>query len=135
MPTAAIQTWSQGQLVPAYPQPAPEIDVALIASTTFAAGTILGELTATPGTYGPYASGNSDGTQNPKAILKYPCVTDSAGKVDLDGSGLSLQIIQPVYVGGFFRIEELTGLDANAVTKLGGAIVQGVVAGPGIFKF
>lgn len=107
------------------PQRAGIRNVNLKASTTFAAGTILGEITASPGTYGPYASGNADGTQNPIGILQYACVTDASGNITFGagpaGTAEWSQTAKgaPMYEYGEFSTADLTGLDANAVTKLG----------------
>lgn len=98
--------------------------------SSYVRGTVLGELTATPGTYAAYASGNSDGTQTPKAILQYSCIIDAAGNVQLAGEWGQSQKGVPVYVGGgaIFDTTQLIGLDANAVTKLGAALVEGTVS-------
>lgn len=107
-------------------------NVNLKASTTFAAGTIVGEVTATPGTYGPYASGNTDGTQNPVGVLQYACVTDSSGNITFGNTAGSSEWgntskAAPIYMSGYFRTEDLVGLDANAVTKLG-RLIQGTTS-------
>lgn len=123
------------------PDQARTIAVALIPSTNFAKGTVLGELTATPGTYGPYASGNSDGTQTPKVILAFDCQTDASGNITLSPTGAQVGgpfneqfLTVEAYYKGAFNVADLTGLDANAVTKLGGHMVSGVVAGPGVVE-
>lgn len=86
-------------------------------------------------TFGAYASGNSDGTGVPKGILMYPCTVDAAGNITVSGeiAGLTRRSIQ-MYRSGAFRCEELVGLDANAVTKLGGLIVIGSLTA-GLFEF
>lgn len=108
--------------------------VTLVHTTTGAAAT---------GTYGAYASGNSDGTQLPKAILMYPCVVTNVGGVlqivTANAGGSSevpggFELYAQAYFHGTFRTQELVGLDANAVTKLAGNIVQGTSAA-GIFSF
>jgi hypothetical protein len=82
MPTTAIATFGAGRVDPLKDPRDADIEVVnLKVSTSFAAGTVLGEITASPGVYGPYASGNSDGTQNPTHILQYQCVTDASGNV------------------------------------------------------
>jgi hypothetical protein len=126
MPTTPIATYSAARVDP-YRQAgeAPLRNVNLKPSSTFAAGTILGEITATPGTYGPYATGNVDGTQNPIGVLQYTCVTDASGNITFGsgpvGSAEWGQTFKtaPMYYTGEFRTEDLVGLDAGAVTKLG----------------
>lgn len=88
MPTSAVTTFSNTNVVD------PFIDsddafssmtvIRLKANTTFAAGTVLGEITLMPGVYGAYASGNTDGTQNPAGILRRGYTTD-AGRTYTDG--------------------------------------------------
>jgi hypothetical protein len=127
MPTAATSQWSAAnRLDPIFDaDEADLINVNLIASTTFAKGTVLGEVTASPGTYGPYASGASDGTQTPKVILQYACSTDGSKNVTLLGEFGVTRKEAPAYMNGTFKTAELTGMDANAVTKLGAALIQG----------
>jgi len=79
MPSTALYNFTQIKLEPVRnPDLARMISVPLKASTTFKRGTILGEITASK-LYAPYASGASDGTQVPKLILAYDCITDANG--------------------------------------------------------
>jgi len=143
MPTIAMITWdATARLDPLYnPEDAIAQHVALAAGT-YVRGTVLGEVTATPGTYKAYAAANADGSQNPAMLLMYSCVVDASGNVTLGNSptggggefgqfnGKSV----PAYMGGIFRTQELVGLDANAVTKLSGRLLEGTVAA-GQFTF
>jgi hypothetical protein len=79
------------------------------------------------GIYGPYASGNSDGTQNPTGILRYPCVTDASGNITIGGDLTVTYLTAPMAYMGDFYCQDLSGLDANAVTKLSGRVVEGTV--------
>lgn len=132
MPTTPVATFGYGRVDPW--RGADDADVRLVnlkPSTVFAAGTIVGEITATPGTYGPYATGNVDGTQNPVGILQYACATDASGNITFGSVAGTSEWGQsskgaPIYVSGIFRTEDLVGLDAGAVTKLG-RLVQGTV--------
>jgi hypothetical protein len=132
MPTSPTTTWGQGGVWPLkHHGDARQEHVNLKASTTFAAGTVLGEITASPGTYGPYASGNTDGTQNPTLILQYPCVVDASGNIALGDTasgehGVTVKSA-PAWRSGVFKTTELVGLDANAVSKLG-RLIRGSVA-------
>lgn len=132
MPTTAVLTWSAGRVDPLKdPDDAHQENVNLKISTTFAAGTIVGEVTATPGTYAPYATGNSDGSQNPVGVLQYPCVTDASGNITIGnaaggGEWGQTQKGAPVWMSGEFSCADLVGLDAGAVTKLG-RLIQGTV--------
>jgi hypothetical protein len=77
---------------------------------------------AVAGTVKAYASGNSDGSQIPLGIARKDFTTDQNGNITL-GTGTSFGLAQghtntiDVYLSGYFREAELTGLDANAVTK------------------
>src|SRR3954471_19651801 len=123
MPTTPIQTWGMGRLDPFLEaEEADEQAVNLIPSTTFLKGTLLGELTATPGVFKAYASGNADGSQVPKCILRYDCVTDAAGFVTYGSGpagtaeyiGQKTRSIDAFY-SGIFKTTDLVGLDAAAV--------------------
>ena len=135
MPIAPITTYTtKNRLDYLFPDiPHPEINVALVTGT-YAMGTLLGEVIATPGTYKPYASASTDGSQNPALILMYACVVDANGNVTLGttaGAGEQGQFFgkaAPAYMGGSFRCQELVGLDANAITKLAARIIQGTIA-------
>lgn len=77
----------------------------------------------TPGVYGVYGSGLTNGAQNPKGILRYACTTDANGMITF-GDGAVAEWGQQtrstdMWVKGTFRCEDLVGLDANAITKLG----------------
>jgi Bacteriophage lambda head decoration protein D len=130
MPTTPVSTFGYGRVDPF--REAEDADVRLVnlkASTTFAAGTIVGEITATPGTYGAYASTNTDGSQNPIGVLQYACATDASGNITFGSvAGSSewglVSKAAPIYMNGYFRCEDLVGLDANAVTKMG-RLIQG----------
>ena len=133
MATSAIMTFESARVVPLRnADECGESVVNLKVSTSFSAGTLLGEITASPGTYGPYASGNSDGTQNPTLILEYQCTTDASGNVTF-GSGTNggewgqTEKGAPCWRNGLFNCADLVGLDANAVTKLG-RLIQGTVS-------
>jgi hypothetical protein len=134
MPTTPIATFGGKRLIPLKaPEDAVSEVIGLKASTTFVAGTLVGEITASPGTYGPYATGNVDGTQNPTHVLQYDCITDASGNVTIGSSvtaGASewgqTQKGAPAYASGLFATGDLVGLDAGAVTKLG-RLIQGTV--------
>ena len=49
------------------------------AGNTLEPGTLLGEITAEPGVYAPYAEANNDGTQTAKAVLFAAIDTSSEG--------------------------------------------------------
>src|SRR5437660_782881 len=122
MPTAAISTWTPSNRLEPYVEPdqAPLINVALGNSLTLAKGTILGEVTATPGVYRAYAAGNVDGSQKAAVILSYTVTTDGSGNITIEGEWGATRKAAPVYIGGYFATADLTGLDANAVTVMGG---------------
>jgi hypothetical protein len=135
MPTAASATFGAGRVDPLKaPDKAIVEVIGLKASTTFAAGVLVGEIAASPGTYGPYATGNVDGTQNPTHIIQYACITDASGNATFGASGIvaggaewgQTQKGAPAYASGEFSCADLVGLDAGAVTKLG-RLIQGTV--------
>lgn len=118
------------KLDPLYPNDGAQlVDVRLLTGT-YARGTVLGELTAEPAVYGPYAALHVDGTQKARLILAYACVVDSSGAVTLEGAAGAAEIDVPAYMGGgsVFNTSELVGLDASAVVDLGASLIQGTVS-------
>lgn len=138
MPINPTSTWGMGRLDPFMePEEASEIAVALKTSTVFAKGTVLGELTANPGLFAPYATGNTDGTENPKVILRYDCMTDAAGWITFGSAPVvagggehpgSVTRSTDAFYSGIFKTTDLVGLDAGAVTKLGAKLISGTLA-------
>jgi len=132
MPTAPFQSWepSLGKLDPLYPNSGARLVNVRLAAGTYVKGTVLGEISATPGIYKPYLAGNSDGSQVAKGILQYACIVDASGNVTLAGEFGQTQLGVPMYIGGgaVFNTAELTGLDAAAVTALGASLIEGTVA-------
>lgn len=138
MPTAATTTFTEDCIDPVYPDvPAPMQNVKL-SDGTYAKGTVLGELTATPGTFAAYADANVDGTGVAKAILKYAVVVASGlvtiGTASGGGPFGQTKTHAPVYFGGAFRTSELTGFDAAALADLNGHLANGSVSS-GILVF
>jgi len=87
------------------------------------------------------ATAATNGTQNAGMILMYGVTVDASGNVSLGTSTSGGEFGQPqlgkaapAFMGGFFRCQELVGLDAIAVERLSGSILEGTVAS-GIFKF
>jgi hypothetical protein len=108
-------------LEPAIPG-AKKIDVSIKASTLIAKGTILGEITASPGVYAPYAHGNVDGSQVPKVIAVYDMQTDASGNItytttagQAGGEFGQTELQTPVYYSGVFNNADLVGLSANMI--------------------
>lgn len=126
MPTTPTLTFTNTGLVPFYGGYQPKRQgVKLPNSVTYARGTVLGEITASPGTFKAYASGAVDGSQNPKAILEHDCATDASGNITLGptAGGSEWGQTQPyasAFYAGDFATGELVGLDATAITNSGG---------------
>lgn len=136
MPTAAIQTYSNQKLEPAIrPDLAVEINVRMGASLNIAKGTVLAQKTSDLKWYA-YDDGHSDGTEVARGIAQFDMQTDSAGLVTLSSTasqaggehGEQMQTA-PVWVGGFFYTEDLTGLDAAGVADLGRLIKGDTTSG------
>jgi hypothetical protein len=136
MPTTAVMTYSGVKLEPAqFPELARTIAVKLPASVNYPRGTVLGELTATPGTYTQYLTGASTGAETAKALLVFDCQTDASGNITLSSVASTAgdewgakQVSVAAYVAGYFKTTELTGLDAAGIVDLGGNLVSGVLA-------
>lgn len=110
---------------------APSIEnILLAASTVYPAGTIVGEITATPGVYGAYAHAHVDGTQNPTHILMYSVATDASGNIFMATTAVSewqqMSNGAPAYRCGDFNCADLIGLDSFALAALG-RLTQGTI--------
>lgn len=131
MPTAAARTFSNGGVWPCENQgEAVNVPVNLSAGT-YPAGTVLGELTAAPGTFRDYQSGHADGSEVARGILQYAVVVDGSGNYWLgDTSGASDSgVAGPKYANmwrnGVFKTSDLTGWDATAFSTIGAKIKTG----------
>ena len=136
MPTAPSNTYSGKRTVPCYrPDEALPTAVNFIASINYVRGTLVGELTATPGTFKAYAAGNADGSQNPTGVLVYDISTDAATPIanvtlsptagQTGGEFGQTGKTAPIYQSGFFQASDLVGLDAAAIAKPGWRQVSG----------
>jgi hypothetical protein len=91
---------------------------------TAVVSTLTGGVAGTRGLFRAYASGNSDGSQVAKGILRYACATDAAGNITLgavaggDEHGHTSRYTD-MWVGGTFDTSDLVGLDATAIGHLG----------------
>jgi hypothetical protein len=133
MATSPITTFDCAKISPfIYPELARTMTVRLGASLTLAKGTVLGELSATPGTFEDYSNAASDGTEVARAILPYDVKTDADGLITLGDVSTGMEQGQKyrsidVWITGYFRTTDLTGLDANGAVDLG-RVVRGTVA-------
>jgi hypothetical protein len=143
MATSPIATYTNQKLEPFQnPDLAREIQVRFAAGVAnIPKGTILGEITASPGVFRPYASGNVDGSQNPRAIARYDMQIDGAGLITLSptaaqsgGDRGEKHRSAPAFVRGDFRTTDLVGLDATALTNspqwklVQGSVADGILA-------
>lgn len=139
MPTTATNTYSTDRLVPVYsPEEAKRIEVKLPASIAYAKGTILGEVTATPGTFKAYATAAGDGSGVAKLILEYACATDASGNITFGTTAVGgpfgeTRLTAPAYYKGTFKTAELVqsgagAIDADAVADLNAHLVSGTLA-------
>jgi hypothetical protein len=139
MPTGALHTWPMtDRLDPLFNQAGnPLLNIKLAPSLTLAKGTVLGELSgASAGTYAAYSSAATNGAQTPKLILAYAVASDASNNVTI-GQANDQGLTYPyalAYKGGTFKCEDLTGLDANAVTVMQARILRGTVSA-GIISF
>lgn len=134
MPTTYFQSYTNVRLVPAFDPDSALLKHCNLVAGTYAAGTLIGELTATPGTFKAYATGNADGSQLPKGFLAYGCTVDAQGNINLGGDlGGTTKSVE-FYISGYFQTQDLVGLDAGAVGALNGLLVSGTVAN-GVLHF
>jgi hypothetical protein len=121
-PTVAslVVTWA-GQFA-ARPVQLMTTSAGSVAHTT--TGTTAGEFTAYLGTSG-----------SPSMILEYPVQTDASGNVTSSASfPYQSQPFATAFYSGTFNCADIFTLDANAVTKMSGLIIDGTFTS-GTFKF
>lgn len=80
-----------------------------------------------------YSIPNGAGCQTAKRLLAFACVVDNAGyitRANVSTGGLwgEKALTAPAYYAGDFNCADLYGLDAKAVTDLGGVIAVGTVS-------
>lgn len=101
--------------------------------TAIALTVVESQVGLTLNTWGPYDPAETDGRQTARGIAQYSFSTDAFGRVyqsdlaNLPEYGGIRRMTTSIWVGGTFLTEELTGLDADAVTDLG-RLTQGTVA-------
>lgn len=120
MPTSAIVTYGGLRVEPVKAVEESHLDVIKLVNGTYAAGTLVGEVTASPGTYKAYTSGASDGSQIPSHVLEYPVIVSSSKIYLGDTVGGELQIEipgAPAWRNGLFDIADLVGYDATAAVN------------------
>lgn len=142
MPTSPAHTFTPNRVDP-YQVPhlaVPVEHVALAPNQTLAAGTLLGQVTATQ-KWIAYAAGAADGSQNPKLILEYAVVTDANGDVSFGttpgqagGDWGQKQKTAPAYAGGVFRTQDCPNIDQAALDRMNATLISGTIA-DGIFKY
>jgi hypothetical protein len=100
--------------------------VKLKASTTFAKGVVLVEVTATPGVFAPHGEASSS---IGRAVLPIACVTDAAGDITI-GSQPANRAVEHLTVeaifGGYVNTEDIPSLTTGQAAELG-KIVRGTV--------
>jgi len=128
MPTTPVTTFSNNKLDPLLDgEDALEYAVSLVGPVTYVKGTVLGEVSATPGTFKAYASGSSDGSQVPKCILRDAVTVDASGNITIPGENNMIRLDTHAFFAGTFACADLTGLDANALTAGGWRLINGSV--------
>lgn len=132
MPTAAFNTFTGKKLVPAInPAQSAVMEIKIGASKTLLNGTIMAEVTATPGIFDAYASGGAGGLGVPKGVLMYDVTTDGSGNItNLSGPFASVPADTnvPMYVKGVFFTTDIVGSPAiigTAITDGLGKLLQG----------
>lgn len=81
----------------------------------------------TAGTFAPYDPEATDGTQHAKCILRYACSVSGGVVSNVSDWGPQNVNAMSAFMRGYFRTEQLVGLDAGALTDLGATIVQGTL--------
>lgn len=109
-----------------WPEDARWTAVRLVASTTYAAGTVLGKVTAS-GLMAAYNNALSTGVETAVGILKHDVKTDANGRVffvsgstaAVETETIKSQQTAPMYICGTFDPADIVGEDAPALVDLG----------------
>jgi len=114
------------------PQPIFAINNAGLTGSSAAVTVAHTTLGVANGAMEPYASGNTDGSQTPIGILVVQVSTDTQGNVTYGpqpiGNGFgAVRHVAPLAISGYFNAADLTGLDTNAVSKLG-RLIEGTTS-------
>lgn len=128
MPNAATHSYTNLKLEPAI---APETAIMHglpMTSGTYARGQVLGLVTATK-RYAPYDDSASDGRNVAKAVAAYAATVDSSNNVSVNGEQGITQRTLGAYLDGYFRVEDLVGLDANGIADLGRLVTGNTTSG------
>lgn len=130
MPTAATTTFTQSKVVPFInPNLAAVKDIKIGASKTLVAGTIMAQVTATPGVYDAYATGGAGGLGTPLGILMYDVTTDSNGVITSISGPFAVgqaDMNVPMWYAGVFKCDDIHGdTVAHAITDGLGKIIEG----------
>lgn len=134
MPTAPFQTYTNAKVVPAFDPKSALMKHCNLVQGTYAPGTLIGELTATPGTFKAYAAASVDGSEVPCGILPLGCIVDAQGNINLGGDlGGTTKSVE-YYIAGYFQTQDLVGLDAEAIAAMNARLVSGTIAS-GVLKF
>jgi hypothetical protein len=108
------------------------VHVAFAPNLDLAEGTVLGKLSAT-GKHAAYDDSLATGVEVALPLItQYPITTDGDGNVT--NLGALKQPTGPCFTQGYFRSEDVTGMDAAGLADINGTIVTGNLT-TGTFKF
>lgn len=129
MPTTPYLSFTYNRLDPLFnEEDARPMPVMLKGPNTYLPGTILGEITATPGVYAPWNANAVDGTQNPKVWTRLQTAVDANNLVTWPGDFQNVgRPFIDVYRSGTFKLDQILGLNAVALEALAGRVVEGVL--------
>ena len=139
MPTTPFDTYVPDMLMPYMdPEKARLTVIAFVPAGagltyTLAKGTVLGQVTI-GGRWQAYVGAATDGSEVARRVLQYGVTVDDAGKVTISGNSTRQELGAPAYYHLVCKTTDLVGLDAGAITDLGGTLIEGTLA-DGILDF
>lgn len=130
MPLTPVRTYDAAEVLPLEGEDAPQLALPFAPSDFYPAGIALAWITA-DNVLAAYDDNHNDGTQVwPGLINRYDVSTDADGQITRgpqtggDEHGLT-QTTSPVYIGGTFKTEDLSGLDSNGLADAHARVIVG----------
>ena len=105
--------------------------------------TVTGGATGNAGRFKPWDNDNTDGSEKPKGVLMFDCVTDSNSLITYSATGGQVgglmgetYLSTPMYIAGYFKQADLVGFNVSVMEAIPAfaRIVHGVLAADAVIR-